>query len=430
MDQAKEGAAALDAKEYKKAIECYSRAINIIPTSADYHIKRSTAYQRSDPPQLSEAFADAEKAVHLAIKRAKRELIVQAQLRRAIILFALERYGDAAFVFGIVERMDPNEKTLPIWKSKIQSRLSNLPEGDSKATVTVKEVPEVGDSATSSNTKGSRAPETKEVATRADVTEGSTVSTNGSEVAAPSTRPPVVQTPADKIRHDWYQTVNDVYITILAKGVPKDKAQIEIEEKSVSISFPAPGSSGAETTTYELTFDPLFATIDVKRSTCSIMASKIEIVLKKAQSSQKWHALESSDPVTDIPTATVSAVPTSILQSSTSSTVPSYPTSSRTGPKNWDKLATELTTKKSDKSNGKSAVSDDDDDYDYDKEDGDEVNGFFKKLYSGASPEVQRAMMKSYTESNGTALSTNWDEVSKGKVETSPPTGMEAKKWN
>ena len=38
-------------------------------------------------------------------------------------------------------------------------------------------------------------------------------------------------------------------------------------------------------------------------------------------------------------------------------------------------------------------------------------------------------MMKSYTESNGTSLSTNWEEVSKGKVETLPPDGMEAKAW-
>jgi len=37
--------------------------------------------------------------------------------------------------------------------------------------------------------------------------------------------------------------------------------------------------------------------------------------------------------------------------------------------------------------------------------------------------------MKSYTESNGTALSTNWSEVGKGKVETSPPEGMIAKQW-
>jgi len=70
-------------------------------------------------------------------------------------------------------------------------------------------------------------------------------------------------------------------------------------------------------------------------------------------------------------------------------------------------------------------VEDDDDDY----EGGDEANHFFKKLFKGSSPEVQRAMMKSYTESNGTALSTNWEEVSKGKVDTLPPDGMEAKGW-
>ena len=38
--------------------------------------------------------------------------------------------------------------------------------------------------------------------------------------------------------------------------------------------------------------------------------------------------------------------------------------------------------------------------------------------------------MKSYTESNGTALSTNWKDVGKGHVETHPPEGMVAKKWN
>lgn len=38
-------------------------------------------------------------------------------------------------------------------------------------------------------------------------------------------------------------------------------------------------------------------------------------------------------------------------------------------------------------------------------------------------------MEKSYVESNGTALSTNWDEVSKGRVETKPPDSMVAKNW-
>lgn len=69
---------------------------------------------------------------------------------------------------------------------------------------------------------------------------------------------------------------------------------------------------------------------------------------------------------------------------------------------------------------------DDMDDLDYG---GDEANFFFKKLYAGADEDTKRAMMKSYVESNGTVLSTNWSEVGKGKVETSPPDGMEAKNW-
>lgn len=57
------------------------------------------------------------------------------------------------------------------------------------------------------------------------------------------------------------------------------------------------------------------------------------------------------------------------------------------------------------------------------------VNDFFKNLYSGATEEQRRAMMKSFTESNGTSLSTNWDDVKDHKVETVPPEGVEAKKW-
>lgn len=93
--------------------------------------------------------------------------------------------------------------------------------------------------------------------------------------------------------------------------------------------------------------------------------------------------------------------------SKASTKAPAYPTSSKSGPKDWDNI-------------------DADDD---DQDNPGDVDNFFKKLFKDSTPEQQRAMMKSYTESNGTALSTDWSSVAKGKVETQPPTGMEAKKW-
>ena len=58
------------------------------------------------------------------------------------------------------------------------------------------------------------------------------------------------------------------------------------------------------------------------------------------------------------------------------------------------------------------------------------LNGFFQKIFGDADEDTKRAMMKSYQESGGTTLSTNWDEVKKAPVEVKPPAGSEWKKWN
>lgn len=86
---------------------------------------------------------------------------------------------------------------------------------------------------------------------------------------------------------------------------------------------------------------------------------------------------------------------------------PAYPTSSKSGPKNWDNIV-------------------DDDEEEEGKSDPD---AFFKQLYAGATEEQKRAMMKSFTESNGTTLSTDWGDVAGRTVETKPPEGVEAKEW-
>lgn len=87
--------------------------------------------------------------------------------------------------------------------------------------------------------------------------------------------------------------------------------------------------------------------------------------------------------------------------------------------KNWEKITTEVLSSEKEK-----------DPKDDPNVSGDStVNGFFQQLFGDADENTKRAMMKSYYESGGTTLSTNWEEVSKGKVEVKPPQGSEWKRW-
>jgi suppressor of G2 allele of SKP1 len=378
MDQAARGAAALSASQYDDAVKHYSDAIAANPNAVPYYIGRSTAYQRSS--KYPEALADAEYAVVLARKRARRELIKDAQLRRGIALYFMEQYANAEYVFDIVKKLDEKEKTLQIWNLKVAAKLKDVPEGDERRTVTAKEVPDV------------------EIATSVEKTK---------EVTAPAAPKPVAPTPANKIKHDWYQNNDNVTFTLLAKGVPKDKATIEITKDSLSISFPIQGTDSE----FDYTLDPFYAEVDPTQSSHRIMSTKIEVTLRKATPGVKWHSLEGDRKVessTDAPTA----IPSHVLTGKTNDTeaAPSYPTSSKKGAKNWDKVA-------------KDDLGDEDD------VEGDETTRFFKQLYKGAGEEQQRAMMKSYQESGGTVLSTDWNSVGSKFVAPEPPEGMEAKKY-
>ncbi|KAF2803119.1 SGS-domain-containing protein [Mytilinidion resinicola] len=394
MDLAARGAAALQASNFEEAIKLYTSALAVNPNAVDYYIKRSTAYQRAKPPNYEAALADAEVAVVLAHKRAKRELIKDSQLRRAIALFFLERYADAEYVFALVKKLDEKEKTLAVWESKVKTKMATLPEGDERRTATVKDIPSA---------------EVPSPAAQSSATNKAT--------AAPAASPkPIQPTPADKIKHDWYQNAENVYFTLLAKGVPKDKANIEIEKDSLSISFPIQDSSS-----FDYTLDPFFGPVDPEKSTSNITAHKIEITLKKATPG-KWSSLEGTSAPATTSAGEKSEIPTRILKQEN---VPSYPTSSKSGPKNWDKWAKDLTTKKV-KKEGEEDVGLQDDDLDADE--GDETTRFFRTLFKGADPDAQRAMMKSYSESGGTVLSTDWSSVGKETVVPQPPDGMEAKK--
>ncbi|KAL4950851.1 hypothetical protein BDW69DRAFT_171223 [Aspergillus filifer] len=462
MNAASEGDAALAKGDTLGALQHYTRALVELPRAPTYYIKRSTAYIRYKPtgagPNVHFALRDAEIALTLARERAKRDMIMAAQMRRAIALYSLERYGDAMFLFGLLEGKvlgnngkDGEEgsaadkvkdvmsgskgsgpakslaQELPIWLMKIKRKLNELEEGDARRNVAVEEV-----------ASGVKVPSEKQLkaqleALKAGKVDGEETAAAGvnagkkaegvsAEVpkedkpAAPTSTP--TQTP-EKIRHEWYQSNDSVVVTLYAKGIAKESVESELKSDSVSVQFPLP--SGAE---YSFDLDPLFAPIDESTSKLTVFGTKIELVLRKKTPGQKWSSLESTS--TDIKpssTTTTTTISTPAPASAPTASAPSYPTSSRHGAKDWDKVASTLTAKQPKKASRSKSEKKDDEEDNSDNEGsidsdygGDPVDGFFKKLYAGADDETRRAMVKSFVESNGTSLSTNWSEVGKGEV--------------
>ncbi|PYH28830.1 co-chaperone SGT1 [Aspergillus neoniger CBS 115656] len=466
MNAASLGDTALQSSDPTTATLHYTTALLTHPRSPSYFIKRSTAFSRLKPtPNLPAALRDAESAVLLARERGKRELIVEAQMRRAIVLFLMGRYVAAEGVVGVVERMvgldkdgnngeDKEEKVrramggaaagaagkgveaeVRIWGAKIRAKVRGL-EGNGEGDK-VEEVP-----------VGVKVPGEKELraqleelrgGSRSKSTVGGVTEKEGGQKVEDKAGKGEVEEKAEvketqqqqqvKVRHEWYQSGETVVVTLYVKGVPKDKVAIELKEDSTSLQFPLP--SGAE---YDFTLDPLFAPIDPSTSKVSVFSTKIEISLRKKSPGQKWSALESSTGLTPQP-VTTTPITTTTAHIKPQAQGPAYPTSSRHGAKDWDKLASSLTQKsKKDKPKNKDATKaegkgeGEDDDEASDAESinsdfggGDAVDGFFKKLYANADPDTRRAMVKSYVESQGTSLSTNWDEVGQGPVKVRPP---------
>ena len=224
MDQAARGAAALKEGKYTEAVTQYSAAISRSPGAVDYYVKRSTAYQRSSPPDYNAALLDAEIAVKLATQRAKRELIGQAQLRRGIALFGLGRYADAGLCFTFAKKMNEKESSLLIWEKKVEGKLKELEEGAKELEVTVTDVPDV-----ELPSQGDKLREKKNDS-KAEGTPSNAVPEPKEKLVTD-----IVQTPANKIRHEWFQTADHVTIELFAKGVPKngDKQIVEIEHRTV-----------------------------------------------------------------------------------------------------------------------------------------------------------------------------------------------------
>ncbi|KAL1822240.1 hypothetical protein DCAR_0310061 [Daucus carota subsp. sativus] len=205
---------------------------------------------------------------------------------------------------------------------------------------------------------------------------------------------PAVALPKPSYRHEFYQKPDEVVVTVFAKGLPADSVTIEFGEQILSVTIEKPGEDA-------FVFQPrLFGKIVPAKCKYQVLSTKIEIRLVKADNIH-WTSLEFSK----------STSVARVTNVSSGTQRPAYPSSKPK--KDWDKL--EAQVKKEEKE---------------DKLDGDAaLNKFFREIYQSADEDTRRAMSKSFVESNGTVLSTDWKDVGSKKIEGSPPDGMEMKKW-
>ncbi|ENN71648.1 protein SGT1 homolog [Dendroctonus ponderosae] len=203
--------------------------------------------------------------------------------------------------------------------------------------------------------------------------------------------------PVLHVKHDWYQTDSAVVITVLIKNLKKDQLKITFTNSQVEMKISVP-----EFEEYSKCFNVSHKIVP-DQSGYKLTSSKIEIQLKKTECI-RWEKLEGK------PAENVKVVPQE--HATELSHPPSYPTSKKG--KDWNQVEKEIKKQE-----------------EQEKPEGEEaLNKLFKEIYGKGSDEVRKAMNKSFMESGGTVLSTNWNEVSKTKVDVKPPDGMEFKKWD
>jgi len=201
----------------------------------------------------------------------------------------------------------------------------------------------------------------------------------------------VADVDASKYRHQWYQTPTHVYVSVFAKKLPTSRVSLDVSRTTCRIQI-RDEETGTQVE-YQL-FLHLWGPVDTQDVVPECFNPKFEVKLRKADGSNWAELQRSGAPEQE---AKQEALP--------------RPWASSKKPMDWDKLEAEVkAAEKDEKLDGEVGF-----------------QKFLKDLYGDSNEDQRRAMMKSYVESNGTVLSTNWAEIGQKKTEWRAPDGMEAK---
>ena len=484
ISQAQQGIKAVDNKNWDEALTKLSAALKV-SQNPKWLVVRSKALVGLQ--RYAEALDDADLAWHCAYQRNMRPVMLEAHHRRAVAYFRLRAYADAdcccVYAMRLAKGLPALEKEDPgwlrvgergFWRETLQdaqeeSRNDSMNKADdgmgmamgqSSQSETDKDLQKDWRAASMLRMQilfamqklpeddAARRLTTFQKPAQKDLldltSKGQSVGTASASTTAAAAQPTAQHVvPNDTpLRLQEFQSKTTMSVSIFSKGVDKDKLKVDFLPQAVRLD-PVTYPSGDEGS-FQL---EMWGEIDASASKYAVTAKKVELTLAK-KTQGMWKSLysetkktelvpgkmatsggegdlvqegkdetvESAEALTNTTTApsqpTLDTTSTASKAETSTAAGPSYPTSSKAGPRDWDKFA-----------------GDGDDDVNSDNEEDRDVNFFFKKLYKNATPEQQRAMMKSFTESNGTSLSTDWNSVKDKVVETVPPDGVEAKKW-
>ncbi|XP_031504359.1 protein SGT1 homolog A-like isoform X1 [Nymphaea colorata] len=367
----KKAAGAFVDDNFELACDLYSQAIDMDPTNADFFANRAQANIKLK--RYTEAVADANRAIELDPSMAK------AYLRKGTACIQLEEFETAMEALKKGASLDPKNMKFGDLIEECDKGIAEEVSNSCKSLVPNNHLTAVSSSlgflSDGTNTANGH-----------DVRHG--YNHTSSEVSVPK----------PKYRHEYYQKPDQVVLTIFAKGISSEYIKIDFGEQLLSVIIEVPNEE-------IFCFQPrLFAKILPQRCRCTILSTKIEIRLFKADESINWTSLEYKGGVSTSQRLHSLSVETRPR--------PAYPSSKSKGT-DWDKLEAEVKREEKDeKLEGDAAL-----------------NKLFRDIYQNADEDTRRAMKKSFVESNGTVLSTNWKDVGSKTVEGSAPDGMEMKKW-